>query len=116
MAAMPSFGARRRPAMWRPDGILIAFEPLRRHLAVWRASWQVERMRPRLAGRSAAELAFLPAVLEITETPASPLGRGTAVAFSALFVSALAWAYFGQVDIHATAQGRIITGGKTKAV
>ncbi len=33
-----------------------------------------------------------------------------------MFACAIAWACIGKVDIHATAQGRIIPGGKTKTV
>ncbi len=103
------------PEGWR-DEALMRLEPLRRHAAVWQAAWQLDRLRPRLAGRNADELAFLPAVIEITETPASPLGRTTGAVLVALFNAALLWATFGQVDIHATAQGRIIPAGKTKPV
>jgi hemolysin D len=91
-------------------------EPLRRHLAVWKAAWATETLRPKVRPRTAEELAFLPAVIEIVETPASPLGRATAGVIIAMFTLALAWASIGQLDIHATASGRIITGGKTKPV
>ena len=60
------------------------------------------------------ETEFLPAALEIIETPASPLGRaiaGTIIAFAAV---AVGWACVGEVDIIATAQGRIIPTGKSK--
>ncbi len=106
--------------MWRPedmrDALLMRLEPIRRHLAVWQAAWSLEKLRPRLVPRTADERAFLPAAIEIIETPASPLGRGTLWLVVALFSSALLWACLGQVDIHATAQGRIIPGGKTKPV
>jgi hemolysin D len=91
-------------------------EPFRRHVAVWNAAWVLDKARPKLASRTSTELAFLPAVIEIIETPASPLGRAVSLTICALFASALAWSWFGQVDIHATAQGRIIPGGKTKQV
>jgi len=98
------------------DHLLMRLEPLRRHVAIWRAAWQFDRQHPRLADRTPDELAFLPAVLEITETPASPLGRATGAAVIALFAAALLWACLGEVDIHATAQGRVIPAGKTKPV
>jgi hemolysin D len=62
------------------------------------------------------ELAFLPAALEIMETPPSPLGRGIAVTIAAVFCLALAWASVGRIDIVASAQGRIIPSGRTKVV
>lgn len=98
------------------DALLMGLEPIRRHIAVWRAAWSVERRRPRLARRTADELAFLPAVVEIVETPPSPVGRATMAAIMAFCTIALAWSCLGELDIHATAQGRIIAGGKTKAV
>ena len=56
--------------------------------------------------RGGDELAFLPAALEIIETPASPLGRSVAWTIIAFFVVALVWACIGHIDIIATAQGR----------
>src|SRR6516225_2241312 len=59
---------------------------------------------------------FLPAALEILETPASPVGRtigGTIILF---FAIAVAWATFGHVDIIATAQGKIVPTGRTKTI
>jgi hemolysin D len=66
--------------------------------------------------RSETELAFLPAALEIVETPPSPTGRAIGVTVIALFCLALAWASFGTVDIVATAPGKIIPSGRTKTI
>jgi hemolysin D len=62
------------------------------------------------------ELAFLPAALEIAETPPSPLGRAIGATIIVLFCLALAWAGFGSVDIVATAPGKIIPSGRTKVI
>jgi hemolysin D len=61
-------------------------------------------------------LAFLPAALEIVETPASPLGRAIAFAIMALFAVAVVWACVGKVDIIASAKGKIIPSGRTKVI
>jgi hemolysin D len=66
--------------------------------------------------RSEHELAFLPAALEITERPPSPIGRAIGATLIALFCLALAWASLGSVDIVATAPGRIIPSGRTKVI
>jgi hemolysin D len=66
--------------------------------------------------RNEHELAFLPAALEIVETPPSPIGRAIGVSVIAVFCLALAWASFGTVDIVATAAGKIIPSGRTKIV
>jgi hemolysin D len=63
-----------------------------------------------------AEREFLPAALEVIETPASPLGRGIAFAILVFFCLALAWSWFGHVDIIATAQGRLLPTGRVKVV
>src|SRR5262245_39083098 len=62
------------------------------------------------------ELAFLPAALEIVETPASPLGRAVGLIIVLLFSVALAWACIGEVDIIASAHGKIIPTGRTKVI
>ena len=61
-------------------------------------------------------LAFLPAALEIVETPASPVGRAIGATVIAIFCLALAWASFGDVDIIASASGKIIPSGRTKVI
>ncbi|MEP6983892.1 MAG: biotin/lipoyl-binding protein, partial [Sphingomicrobium sp.] len=67
-------------------------------------------------GRRKDELAFLPAALEVVETPPSPIGRAIVFTIVAVFVVALAWACVGTVDIVAVAQGKIIPTGRTKTI
>jgi hemolysin D len=62
------------------------------------------------------EREFLPAALEIIETPASPIGRLMGAVLLAFCVIALAWACIGHVDIIATAQGKVIPVGRIKVV
>ena len=69
-----------------------------------------------LAGRREHELAFLPAALEITETPASPIGRAIGATIIAVFCAALVWACLASVDIVAIAPGKIIPSGRTKLI
>jgi hemolysin D len=66
--------------------------------------------------RDREELEFLPAALEIVETPASPAGRSIAWTIMAVFLAAVVWSCFGQLDIVATAVGKIIPTGKTKQI
>ena len=63
-----------------------------------------------------SEREFLPAALEITETPASPVGRAIAFVLIAFFLIAVAWAIFGRIDIIATAQGKIVPVGRIKVI
>lgn len=62
------------------------------------------------------ELAFLPAALEIVETPPSPLGRIIGLSIISVFAAALAWACIGTVDIVAVAPGKIIPSDRTKMI
>ena len=59
---------------------------------------------------------FLPAALEILETPLSPVRTGMIVTICAFVVSALVWSWFGRVDIIASAQGKIQPVGRTKTI
>lgn len=62
------------------------------------------------------EIAFLPAALEITESPPSPVGRATMFSIIAVFAATLLWASVGSVDIVATAAGKIVPGGRIKVI
>ena len=76
----------------------------------------VVAFRPKGGDRAREELAFLPAALEVVETPPSPVGRGIAAAIALFFCLAVAWACWGEVDIIASAQGRIIPSGNIKLI
>jgi len=62
------------------------------------------------------ETAFLPAALEIVETPASPAARAIGASIIAVFCVALVWASLGYVDIVAVAPGKIVPNGRTKII
>jgi hemolysin D len=62
------------------------------------------------------ETAFLPAALEIVETPASPTARAIGITIIALFCVALVWASLGSVDIVAVAPGKVVPNGRTKLI
>jgi len=93
---------------------------LKHHAAVAKAAWSEQRaLEKSLKAESPAqraELAFLPAALEITETPARPLGRAMMMAICAFFAIAIGWAAIGEMDIIATAQGKIIPTERVKKI
>ncbi len=66
--------------------------------------------------RRGEELAFLPAALEIVETPPSPIGRKVGLTIILLFCAALVWAWWGTIDIVASATGKIVPSGRTKVI
>jgi hemolysin D len=87
-----------------------------RHLRVWRMTLshhKQQKDRPRPDGLA---VEFLPAVLEIQETPPSPLGRKLVYLIITLFMVAITWATFGQIDIITMAQGKIIPGDYSKVI
>lgn len=59
---------------------------------------------------------FLPAVLELYETPPSPVRIAAIWLICSLFATALAWSYFGWLEIYAVAPGRIQPSGRSKVV
>lgn len=68
------------------------------------------------SGRDRVETEFLPAALEIVETPPSPVGRALGMVVILIFTAGLAWACFGQIDIVATAPGKIVAHGGDKVI
>jgi hemolysin D len=59
---------------------------------------------------------FLPAALEILDTPPNPAGRAVMGTICVALVVAIIWSSLGQVDIVATAQGVVIPAGKSKTI
>lgn len=82
---------------------------------IWRVSKAEDNARVKI-DRQDEELEFLPAALEILETPASPFGRSVVWLIGVLFVSSIAWGWFGWIDTEAVAQGKIIPGGQVKII
>jgi len=62
------------------------------------------------------EVSFLPAALEIIERPVSPTARATTWALLLLLVITLLWLTFGQIDVVASAQGRLIPVDSVKLI
>ena len=59
---------------------------------------------------------FLPAALEIIETPASPVRVAIMLTICGLATAGIAWACIGTVDIYATARGKVEPAGHVKVV
>ena len=75
---------------------------LGRYRTVWRNVWAVrDQLDP--PKRDADELAFLPAHLELTETPLSAAPKWSARLIMLFALLALLWACIGQMDIVAVA-------------
>jgi hemolysin D len=66
--------------------------------------------------KSNLEYEFLPAALEIIETPPSPFGRLVLWLIVTLLAIVLTWSYFGKIDEIAIARGQISPDGNVKIV
>ena len=63
-----------------------------------------------------AELEFLPAALEIQDTPPLPLARYILWTIALFFLIAVFWASVGKVDIVGVARGKIVPSGRVKII
>lgn len=80
-----------------------------------REAWQ-ERGKLGDGSKQQSLAEFMPAALELQETPPNPLARWLAWTLIALFVLTLIWATFGKVDVVASAEGKIIPGSRVKQI
>jgi hemolysin D len=86
-----------------------------RYLRIFRSAWAIRaQLDPPV--RSEDEVAFLPAHLELVETPVSPTARWVMRSIIVWFVVALLWACIGQLDIVAVAPGKTVVGSRTKVI
>lgn len=84
-------------------------------IAVLKDAWQ-NRDKLGDANQSRELAAFLPAALEIQESPPNPLARWLAWGLLALVIIAITWALLGHVNIVASAEGKIIPSSRVKQV
>jgi hemolysin D len=87
-------------------------EGVSHHIDIWREAVRVDKLRPKLGPMGKAELAFLPAALEVSESPAAPLSRVVALTIAAF----VAWASIGDLDIVATAPGKVVPSERVKSI
>lgn len=84
-------------------------------IAIFKDAWE-NRDKLGDANKSRELAAFLPAALEIQESPPHPLARWLAWGLLALVVIAIVWAMLGHVNIVASAEGKIIPSSRVKQV
>ena len=90
-------------------------EFIQRYSSVWKQVWAVrDQLDP--PKREQDEREFLPAHLELTETPLSAAPKWAARLVIAFALIALLWAIFGKLDIVAVAQGKTSLGGRSKTI
>lgn len=90
-------------------------EVCKRYRTIWKSVWDIrEQLDP--PKRDEDERAFLPAHLELTETPVSAAPKYAARFIMAFFFITLLWACFGHMDIVASAEGKTIYTGHSKLI
>ena len=90
-------------------------EFVQRYSSVWKQVWAVrEQLDP--PKREQDEREFLPAHLELTETPLSAAPKWIARLVILFALISLLWAIFGKLDIVAVAQGKTSLGGRSKTI
>lgn len=90
-------------------------ELLQRYRRAWNQAWRLRKQLDTPA-RQPHEVQFLPAALALQDQPSHPAPRiiqWTIMLFAAL---ALAWACFGEIEVVATARGKVVASGKSKTI
>ncbi|WP_249676529.1 HlyD family type I secretion periplasmic adaptor subunit [Pseudomonas abieticivorans] len=90
-------------------------ELLRRYQAAWRVAWQ-RRKALDTPERLRHEVQFLPAALALQEQPVHPAPRYTVWGLMSFAAVGLLWACIGEVDVVATARGKVVPSGKSKLI
>ena len=94
---------------------MAVFDLLKRYSAVSSFAWRNRKSlepQPRLP----FEAQFLPAALELQETPVSPAPRVVMWLILVFAVLAVLWSIFGRIDVVATARGKIIPSDRVKII
>ena len=86
-----------------------------RYARAFGAAWSA-RHELAAPGRTSLERQFLPAALEIVETPAPALPRAILWTLVAALALTLAWSVLGRIDLIAVAPGKVIAADKTKVI
>ena len=88
---------------------------LKRYATIFSQVWKIRKdLDP--PQRLPHEAQFLPAALELQETPVSPAPRLVAWLLMAFALIAVLWATFGKIDVVATAQGKIVPNAGSKLI
>jgi hemolysin D len=74
---------------------------------------QVPVKKPEMSAR---DREFLPAAMEILETPPAPMPVALMLTLCGFIALALIWSFIGRLDIHAVALGKIETSSRSKVI
>ncbi|MCY1271800.1 Hemolysin secretion protein D, chromosomal [compost metagenome] len=88
---------------------------LNRYRKTWVHAWR-HRKQMDSPQRLPHEVQFLPAALSLQEQPVHPIARYIKWSIIAFSVLALLWACLGEIDVVATARGKVVPSGKSKII
>ena len=91
------------------------FPTASRHWQVLREAWRAENEQDQ-SRQQKAETEFLPAALEIMETPPSPASRVLLLSLCAFFAIAILWSLIGKLDVVAVAGGKTLPAANIKLI
>ncbi|UVM46799.1 HlyD family type I secretion periplasmic adaptor subunit [Pseudomonas sp. Z1-14] len=90
-------------------------ELVQRYRLAWRRAWR-QRKQLDAPSRLAHEVQFLPAALALQDQPSHPAPRYIQWVIMFFAVLALAWACLGEIEVVATARGKVVASGKSKTI
>lgn len=96
-------------------GLKAFVDLLKRYGLVFREAW-AERKNNESLLRQRDEAAFLPAHLELTESPISAFPKWFARLIMLFLLIAVVWAYLGKVEVVTVAQGKITSSSRSKTI
>lgn len=88
---------------------------VRRYRHVWKMAW-AQRKQMDAPKRQPHEVQFLPAALALQDQPVHPAPRYILWTIMLFALLALLWSVFGQLDVVATATGKVVASGKSKTI
>ncbi|NNB43655.1 HlyD family type I secretion periplasmic adaptor subunit [Pseudomonas chlororaphis] len=88
---------------------------LQRYRDAWQQAWR-QRKSMDSVQRLPHETQFLPAALELQDTPVHPAPRIFVWSILGFAVLALLWGFIGKIEVVAVAPGKIVPNGKTKLI
>jgi hemolysin D len=86
------------------------------HIKAIGTAWKAETQVRKQKRVDHTDTDFLPAALEISESPPSPIGRTIIWTILATAVAAIIWSLVGRMDIVAVAEGRIVPFGRLQSI
>lgn len=87
-----------------------------KHLSAIKDAWIEEDKRRKSLQKAQMDTEFLPAALEISQTPPSPIGRAIIWVIFLTFLIAIIWSIFGKIDVVAVGTGKISPIGRLQNI